>query len=70
MGDSLEPQISKLVKVAEDVRRHAGMITSRHPELESRVVASLGNGFTRVKAAAMLPSVAGNGKKPADADVD
>lgn len=68
LEDSLAPQVDKLVRVANDLRQHASMITGRHPEIEGRVAAALGSGFARVKSATQLPAVSGNGKKPAETE--
>jgi hypothetical protein len=61
MEDSLTPQIDKLVRVANNLRIHAIMVTSRHPELEQRVTAALGSGVTRAEGAAQLPPPSTNG---------
>lgn len=68
MEDSLNPQIDKLVRLASDVREHAAMIVTRHPELESKVSTALNSGFTRVKAAAQLTSGSANGRKPVETE--
>ncbi len=70
MEDSLAPQIDKLVRVANDLRVHASMIAVRHPELEQRVTGALSSGFSRVRTAAQLPALAGNGRKPAEPEQD
>ncbi len=50
MTESLQPRIDKLVTEAEHLRRHAGMITSRHGELASQVLAAIGGGVDRARA--------------------
>jgi hypothetical protein len=51
MADSLQPQVEKLVKTADNLRRHAEMIGVRHPELEGRLNAAVGSGINRTVAA-------------------
>jgi hypothetical protein len=75
LSDSLSPQIEKWVRVANDLRTHATMITDRQPELAGRVAAALNAGITRARAAAQLPAAQltignGNGRKPVETDQD
>lgn len=60
LGDSLAPRVEALVKEADNLRAHAAMITGRHPELETKVVAAIGSGVKRTQAA--LPKTSGNGR--------
>lgn len=64
LGDSLAPRVEALVKEADNLRAHAAMITGRHPELETKVVAAIGSGVKRTQAA--LPKASGNsrGRQP------
>ena len=63
MNDSLAPQIDKLVRTATDLRVHATMITSRHPELEQKVVNALGTGYSRVRTVTQLTTSERNGSE-------
>jgi hypothetical protein len=51
MSESLQPQIEGLVKKADNLRLHADMIRTRHPELEARMTNALGLGVRRTIAA-------------------
>lgn len=75
LSDSLSPQVENWVRVANDLRQHATMITDRQPELAGRVSAALNSGIARARSAASLPVAqlavsAGNGRKPAETDQD
>jgi hypothetical protein len=75
MGYSLSPQIDKWVRQADELRKHAEMITDRQPELATRVAAALSAGVSRARSAAtlpaaQLPATAGNGRKPVELDQD
>jgi hypothetical protein len=59
MSDSLQPRVEALVRAANNLRDHAGMLTDRHGELENRILAAVGSGAARTTAA--LPSPRGNG---------
>lgn len=62
MSDSLAPRVEKLVKEANNLRQHATMITTRHPELENKVATAIGSGMKRTAAALPKPSSNGAGK--------
>lgn len=66
LGDSLSPRVEALVKEADNLRAHAAMITTRHPELEDRVVRAIGAGVKRTQAA--LPKTTGNGRVRQEAE--
>lgn len=51
MSESLQPQIESLVRKADNLRLHADMIRTRHPELEARMTSALGLGVKRTIAA-------------------
>jgi hypothetical protein len=63
MGDSVAPKIESLVNEANNLRAHAQMITSRHPELEDRVAAAISSGVKRTQAALPKPTST-NGSRP------
>jgi len=63
LSDSLAPRVEKLVKEANNLRQHATMITTRHPELENKVATAIGSGMKRTTAALPKPSSNGAGKK-------
>ena len=56
MADSLQPRIEALVREAQNLRDHAGMITTRHGELEARINAAIGVGRERAEAVLPRPS--------------
>lgn len=66
MEDSVKPASQKIVQVASDMRLHAIMVTKRHPELESKVVAEINSAFGRARAAGQLDGYLGNGRRLAE----
>lgn len=66
MEDSVAPRIESLVREAANLRKHADMVTSRHPELEQKLLTALNAGARRAAAELPKPAPKPAGELPAE----